>query len=725
MKHWIRVLLMGCVLIFGGAPRQAAAAGSIQVDVPSAGESTIAPGRNFYVKGTYNLPAGYTASQVVINMYRYGSQEVVRRVQGNVKNPPLWTEGNISVSFNSWGSAEDIMNSKMPDLIWDGEDTASFYEGYRKCYFDDMGFAALIPGGEGEIDDGMDFVDENGEFYSVLGTGDYWLEVSVACHNSEGKLNVIKWNRQIRIGTTEDKLLARFSPDSHLERITEWARWQGYRIYSDPFAGNWWESNFEIPGELRASDMTEYSTGRSHFVIYNVSSGSTAYKVELARLQQQGVVNHADRLANYYYQYGEPVLKDGTESEITPFAAGDKLQFTRAEIGEYISGEEGIYDQDDAAVPQYDLDFSDGIQGKVGDKIAVYGVAAPIQISSGDIQEIGDGADKNSFLLNNKIHTLHYEITGDGFSAERDSEVALTRISGGWENPSELEFKHVLEITEEMAAKDLTVSVMGCDVYGHAVSGTEESFELHVAAASPGPGEPSVSPDPGPSLTPPPAPAPLPKPGKAVISSISSTPRTVTLKWKKVCSADRYAVYRYSSKKNDWIKVGETKKTAYKVTGLSPATDYWFRIRSIKQASDGRKSYGDHGTAKKILTRPTVPRKVRFRQSEKNAVQGKAVLIMNVSPRAEGYYIYQFKDGAYRKAYKIVGKKLYQRVSQGKSKVYRLAGHVQIKKGKLKCTLPGTGSRLKSSIYFRVRSYVAQEGYRQKKSLYSRPKKLQ
>lgn len=723
MKYWIRVLLAAGVMLLGSPPYLAEASASIQVDVPAKNESTIAPGRNFYVKGTYNLPAGYTASQVVVNMYRYGSQEVVRRVQGNVKNPPLWVEGNTSVSFNSWGSAEDIRNSGMPELIWDGADPDSFYQGYTKCYFDDIGFAALIPGGEGEIDDGMTLLDESGSPYSVLASGDYWLEVSVSCQDGLGNQNIIKWNRPITIGITENKLLARFSPDRHMSRIAEWAGMRGYRIYNDPFAGNWWGSNFEIPQEMRASDMTEYSAGKSHFVIYNVSSGSTAYKVELARLQQQGAVNNSSRLANYYYQYGEPVLKDGRESEITAFETGDKLQLTRAEVGENVSGGMGVYDQDDAAVPQYDLDFSDGIQAEAGDLIALYGVAAPIQISPADIQEIGPGADKNSFLLNNKISTLHYEITGSDISQEMDEAVVLNRISGGGDQISELEFKHVLEITEEMAAKDLEVHIMGYDAHGQAVAGTEENFQIHVAADTQNP-EVTPSPEPTPEVSPAPSPAPLKKPGRAQITSISSTPRTVTVKWKKVCGADKYAVYRYSSKKNQWVKTAETKKTSYKNKELLPAKDYWFRIRSIKEASDGRRSYGDDSSAVKILTHPEVPRKIRFRQTGNAAASGNAVLTMNVSKRADGYYVYQLKNGRYRVAYKITGTKVYQRTGSKNAKVYKRIGTAKIKNGKIRCTLPGVSPAGSCQAYFKVRSYVAESGYQQQNSLYSKPRKL-
>lgn len=706
MKHWIRTLLTACVLLSGTVPLHAAALGTVQVNVPGEAESTIAPGRNFYVKGTYGLPEGYTASQVVVELYRDGSQEAVRRVQGNVKNPPLWVEGNTAVSFNSWGSEEDIKNSGMPDLVWDGENPASFYQGYRKCYFDDSGFAALIPGGEGEVDDGLAFVDESGNPYGVLDSGNYWLEVSVACINSQGTQNIIKLNRRpVTIGVTENKILSRFSPDSHKNRITEWAGRLGYRIYNDPFAGNWWEANFEIPGEMRAADMTEYSAGKSHFVIYNVSSGSTTYKVELARLQQQGVVDDSGRLVNYYYQYGEPVLKDATESEIVAFEAGDKLQLTRAEVGEHVSGKAGVYDQDDGAVPDYDLDFSDGVQAEVGDQIAIYGVTAPIQISLADIQEIGEGKDKNSFLLNNKIRTLHYEITGSGVSEEMDSEVALNRVSGGWENPSELEFKHVIDITEEMAAKDLKVAVTGYDAHGRAVAGTEENFEIHVAAS--------------------PSPEPARKPGRAEITSISSTPRTVTLKWKKASSADRYAIYRYNAGKNKWIKVDETSKTTYKNTGLSPAREYRFRIRSIRQAPDGQRTYGDYGDARRILTHPEVPRKVRFSQSGKAAADGNATLSMNVSKRADGYYIYQLGEGEYRLTYKIAGTKLYQYTSGKKYKASKLVGNVKIKNGKLKCTLPGVGKKGNCQIYFKVRSYVTEKGCQQQNSLYSKTKKLQ
>lgn len=97
---------------------------------------------------------------------------------------------------------------------------------------------------------------------------------------------------------------------------------------------------------------------------------------------------------------------------------------------------------------------------------------------------------------------------------------------------------------------------------------------------------------------------------------------------------------------------------------------------------------------------------------------------MNVSKRADGYYVYQLKNGRYRVAYKIVGTKVYQRTGTKKQKVYHRIGTAKLKNGKITCTLPGVSRAEGCQAYFKVRSYATRSGCRQQNSLYSKPKKL-
>ena len=97
---------------------------------------------------------------------------------------------------------------------------------------------------------------------------------------------------------------------------------------------------------------------------------------------------------------------------------------------------------------------------------------------------------------------------------------------------------------------------------------------------------------------------------------------------------------------------------------------------------------------------------------------------MNVSKRADGYYVYQLKNGRYRVAYKIAGRKVYQRTGPKKWKTYKRIGTVEIKNGKIRCTLPGVSAAGGCQAYFKVRSYVKDSGCQQQNSLYSKPKRL-
>lgn len=478
----------------------------VTITTPSDGETTIAPGRNFYVLGTFTNGAAIPENATVKVTVSQG-ENVLREVSTSVKaNRKLKQDSRL----NYWDpvTADDILLSGMPDLIWDGSTDTSMKNGDSKCYYDENMFAAMIAGGEAvelDVDDQMGFVDKDGNPYAALDEGRYKVTVSVLSGADSDAATVLGTAaKEITIGSTANKVLARFSPSAHKTKVDAFASTNQLRVYNDSFPGSWFghmqvgdkSINCEILPEWRASDMIEYMTGKVHFVIYNISPTCTAYAVELATLQNSGDIEKSNRLVSYYYQFGEPELPDGTSSDIIPFEAGDKLALTRAELTTQETTE-GVYEQDSSTAEGYDLNLSDGVDVEAGETLSIYGVTAPIQLAADDIVAKGD----NSYTLKNKIATLHYRITGDGVDEELDKAVSLNRLSGGWDNPSELEFKHDIPITEEMQGKTLTISVSGLDAHGVAVTGSEETFKCTVAkAANPAP-TPGQTTDPTPSET--------------------------------------------------------------------------------------------------------------------------------------------------------------------------------------------------------------------------------
>lgn len=445
--------------------------GNITFTVPSDQELTITSGRSFYVQGAFQdlkIPENSKVSVSVVDK----NGTVFRNISSDIK-------GNTSLKTDmiTYGTDENLENSGMPDLIWDGVNDDSFHDGNRKCYYNDSQFTALIPGGAtaNSIDDKMGWIDSTtGKPYTALPDGAYTIQVQV---ESAGQL-LAAASKEITIGNTSNKILARFSPATHKNRITEFANAGGLRIYNDPFPGYWSASDglfCEIAPEWRAADATEYTTGKVHFVIYNVRDTSTTYGVELGLLQKMGDIDKPDRLVNYYYTTGEPEKLNGVSSDITAFQSGDKLQFVRAELSTEES-KDGIYNQDTQTSVNYDMNVYDGVTVKTGESISLFGVTAPIQIEKTDLIENGD----NTFTMKNKIQTVKYHITGDGVDKKYEKEVKLNRISGDKDNYSELEFKHVLPVTKEMSGKTLTVEVNAYDAHGNIINGGKETLKITV-----------------------------------------------------------------------------------------------------------------------------------------------------------------------------------------------------------------------------------------------------
>ncbi|MCI2061403.1 MAG: leucine-rich repeat protein [Eubacteriaceae bacterium] len=89
------------------------------------------------------------------------------------------------------------------------------------------------------------------------------------------------------------------------------------------------------------------------------------------------------------------------------------------------------------------------------------------------------------------------------------------------------------------------------------------------------------------------------RPGKVKWSSITKTPTTITLKWKKASKAKGYSVYQKKSGK--YKKIKTTTKRTYTVKKLKAFTSYSFKVRAYRM-SGGKKVYGKYSSVKKVTT---------------------------------------------------------------------------------------------------------------------------
>lgn len=91
------------------------------------------------------------------------------------------------------------------------------------------------------------------------------------------------------------------------------------------------------------------------------------------------------------------------------------------------------------------------------------------------------------------------------------------------------------------------------------------------------------------------------------VSASSQTTSSVKLSWKKVSGAAGYTVYRYSSSKDAYVKVGTTTKTYLTVKNLYAGTSYKFKVVAYGKSAGGNKYNSKKYTVFTTATKPDTP----------------------------------------------------------------------------------------------------------------------
>ncbi|MBR2315346.1 MAG: DUF4474 domain-containing protein [Clostridia bacterium] len=117
-----------------------------------------------------------------------------------------------------------------------------------------------------------------------------------------------------------------------------------------------------------------------------------------------------------------------------------------------------------------------------------------------------------------------------------------------------------------------------------------------------------------------------------------TTTSTVTLSWSKVSGAKSYRIYRYDSKKDEWVYVKKTSKTSTKVSDLSSAKTYKFRVRVYND----KNNTGSYSSSVKAVTKP---KKVSSLSYDSLSTTSATLKWSKVS-RATGYRVYQYDYAA-------------------------------------------------------------------------------
>ena len=120
---------------------------------------------------------------------------------------------------------------------------------------------------------------------------------------------------------------------------------------------------------------------------------------------------------------------------------------------------------------------------------------------------------------------------------------------------------------------------------------------------------------------------------------ITTTSKSVTLSWKAVSGAKGYAVYRYDSSKNRYVKVKYTSKTTWTDTGVKSGRKYLYKVKAYKKV-DGKTVYSKASEAVscRVLSVPSV-------SLSTNRKTGKTTIKWSKVKNATSYRVYTKETG--------------------------------------------------------------------------------
>ena len=167
----------------------------------------------------------------------------------------------------------------------------------------------------------------------------------------------------------------------------------------------------------------------------------------------------------------------------------------------------------------------------------------------------------------------------------------------------------------------------------------------------------------------------------AKVSGVSTAVRSstyLTLSWDKVSGASGYRIYKYNTSSKSYEKVTTISKestVSYKITGLTAATEYQFKVRAYKKTDTGT-LWGSSSSAYKDCTKPAQTKNL------KAATKSSAVtLTWSKVARAGGYRIYRSnsKTKKYEKIATVKGNKTFSykdtKLKKGSTMKYKVRAY--------------------------------------------------
>ena len=157
----------------------------------------------------------------------------------------------------------------------------------------------------------------------------------------------------------------------------------------------------------------------------------------------------------------------------------------------------------------------------------------------------------------------------------------------------------------------------------------------------------------------------------------------LTLSWEQVSGASGYRIYQYNEDTKAYEKVttiSDADMTSYKITGLSSATEYQFKVRAYKKV-DGVNIWGSSSSVYKDYTNP-----LKTRNLTASTKSSSVTVKWDKVTRASGYRVYRYNSTT----------KKYERIA--------------ILKGNTTCSYIDSKLKKGSTVKYKVRAYKTYDG---------------
>ena len=463
---------------------------TMTIDVPSASELVIAPGRHFKVSGTLEGDVPDDAALKVALLDADG-QEVrfaSTDAKGTGRVTTSWYEGEITMLQPDTDFADIAYTA--PELAVADADApeASAHDATVKCVYTDETFYALIttatdPAHGLVCEDGYDLVDHDGNPYDALPEGRYTVEATLT---DAGGNVLASASKDMEIGKKSGgTVIHEITTRTAIEKggadlLSQWAEDENATILGDLLPGMFGPYYQMTTMQMSVgAETAEYLPGAIEMLVYGNTADSTSYCLEVAQyLQLQHNVANPDVASYYAFDLGEPRFA-GKQAQIAAFGEGENMRICRVDLVRDET-QDGVFLTTEEQVLGYDADSSDGFTVSADKAFAVAGVMKPYQLQDDELVPDDQIFGYCSYLNGAQTLTYTFVPAGGGEAFRVDKAVGLSRIDTPSDdlNPAVYEFYSVFPAGTLQAGERYDVTVQAFDRSGNLIEGMAAAFQI-------------------------------------------------------------------------------------------------------------------------------------------------------------------------------------------------------------------------------------------------------